>query len=776
MVFRESHRPVWPVVMQQCRSLRLGLLLAFALVAAEAQAATELLSSIELSGDSYESRLTLEAEVEPLAESIEEMIETANLELSRSLEEDIRLPPDSLQPLASYLNLLLAELDEGAPTSLVSVELNEVQRDFLFNLYLDLVDQQLPPVEERRSYLEAAGFHYSAYLARRISELARQLGECIGAEYLADESRVNVREDLEACASDPASVTLWVNRLVVDQATEFDAAGIDIGEANQLLETQRRLYMGDPDTDIEGFPVESLLGLVQVTRNWYAASRGGGVAAPSAARSVMEELELIRRRGGISFDQLKSIAAALQKHLRRQQYFLARAYVPQQDFRAAGGDLRLAVSFGTLGEVALRDPDALHYSQDVLLNPFREYVGESVTSDIYEAYFAVNALPGVRIRSGLFEAGEQPGETQLVLDVEEQRYSVSLGSDNYGSEFTGEERVILTAEWYSPLGRGDNLSLGILQSIDPSDSTFGYFNYTLPVFGIDHELAVAYDSHEYTSIDGRLGTAVIVEGEVESYYVGYNYKWLRSKSLNVEFGLRAFERSSDTSVQLPSGADTQISEQFTEVTGGLLSTEGDVLISSLRMIAGWQATLLYAEQDEVTNFRVADSYTRLLVDLQGRMLLPWGPGADFSTLSGQILTAYTDDVLPSFEQTPLGGPFGVRAYQNFDFTADSLAFVSFDWRVDIGQHLFRDASSRNLLRLGIFAEAGYGEANAIGSVDDSWAVMSAYGLTLGYAWGDRLTLESSIAFPAYDDTSDDFTGVLSDDSYTAYFDLRYNLK
>jgi hemolysin activation/secretion protein len=312
-----------------------------------------------------------------------------------------------------------------------------------------------------------------------------------------------------------------------------------------------------------------------------------------------------------------------------------------------------------------------------------------------------------------------------------------------------------------------------LQSIDPNDSTFGFANYSIPLFNIAHELAFAWDSHEYDSIDSRLGSQVLIHGEVDSFYFGYNYKWRRSKGLNVQFGLRGFEKQSDTSVDLPSGGNTQISKQKTDVKGALISSGGDVLLRRSRTIVGWQASLLYGEQDDASNFRIADDYTRFALDSKSITVLPWGPGADISHLSVRFVGAYSDDLLPSFEQTPLGGPFGVRAYKSHDFTADTMAFLNLEWRVEVGQHLFGSLADDNSLRLGVFAEAGYGEANGFDTADDSSVDLSAYGLLLSYRWRESFTVEASLAFPGHDSTSDDFTGEITDDDYNFLFDVRY---
>lgn len=728
--------------------------------------------SVEVSGQTYKAEIDPEDDAVRVVDGLQDMVETANGELSELLREDLRFSRESLLPLADYLNFLFPELDLGAPETLMSVQLSETQLDRLLNLYFNLLEERIPNDADRRSYLQELGFSYSSYLARRLSEQAQQYGECLAAEAKTGDL-VSLRESAAACADGPPGQTIWVNRILITDPATLTADGIDGDEVEKLLETARQKYMGDPAQGIGGFPVENLLGLVQALSDVYAAGGYGGQVSAQMMVPVMEQLERMRRARGISFSQLQAISLELQSYLRQQGYFLADAYIPGQDFNQATGEVVIATAFGTLGDVSLNNPDDLHYANDVLLDPFRDFLGEKVSRDIYSAYFAVNDLPGVRIRSGLFEAGDQPGETRLVLDVEEERFRVSLAADNYGSEFTGEERAIVSLDWYSPLGQGDSLSLGILQSIDPADSTYGFVNYSLPLFNIAHELAASWDTHDYDSIDGRTGTQVLVHGEVDSLYIGYDYKWRRSKSANVQFGLRGFQKKSDTSVNLPTGSNTEISKQTTDVTGALISTEGDVLLRDWHAIVGWQATLLYGEQEDSSNFRVADDYIRFSLETKGLMVLPWGPGADVSHLSVRFVGAYSGDVLPSFEQTPLGGPFGARAFKSYDFTADSLAFLTLEWRVDVGQHLFGAAAVDNSLRLGVFAEAGYGEANGIGSAEDSWAEMSAYGLLLGYRWRDKFTIETSLALPGHDETSNDFRGEISDDDYTFLFDVRY---
>jgi len=738
-------------------------------------AATEVIpamtDALSASGEAYRADVRVDEAAAPAGDLLPALIDQANRELAGQLVDDVRFGRDDLEPLADYLNLLFPELDLGAPASLLATSLNEAQLDLLLNLYFTLLDSALPTDSSRSAYLADMGFAYPEYLARRLSELYQADGECFAARAAEDSAAVRVIESPEACAGAPGDQTIWVNRIAPPDLGE---AGIAETEVNELLESSRQRYMGDPYAGVGGYPIENLLGLVSALERVYSDSGTTLVESSASSDALMQQLDLMRRSRGMSFEELKSVSLDLQNYLRREGYFLANVYIPRQDFRKATGEVELAVSFGTLGEVTLRNGDTLHNSDEMLLAPFSEYLGGNVSRDIYSAYFEVNDIPGVRITSGLFEPGDNPGETRLVLDVEEQRYQFSLAADNYGSEFTGQERVIATADWYSPLGRGDKFTAGVLQSIDPADSTFGFASYNLPIFSLDHELAISYDAHSYDSVDGRLGNQVLIEGEVESLYAGYDYKWMRSKGLNLRIGFRAFDKQSDTQVRLPLGQGAnQVSDQTTDVQGGLIATDGDILMPASRTILGWQASVLYGEQDESGSNSFAEDYTRLSLEWKALTVLPWGPGADISHLAVRFVGAYSDDFLPSFEQTPLGGPFGVRAYESNDFTADTMALLSMDWSVDVGQHLFGDLAGQNDLKVGMFAEAAWGEANGFGSADDSTAELSAYGLLMTYRWRDKLTIDVSLALPGHDSVSDDFSGEISDDDYTALFDIRY---
>ena len=154
-------------------------------------------TSITISGQIYEAELVPEDEAVEAMDGLRELVETANMELTTQLREDLRFSRGSLSPLADYLNYLYPELDLGAPETLLSIELSETQLDRLLNLYFELLEERLPADSDRHSYLEGMGFSYTDFLARRLSEQLQQIGECFAVKKEGEEFK-SILPDLQS--------------------------------------------------------------------------------------------------------------------------------------------------------------------------------------------------------------------------------------------------------------------------------------------------------------------------------------------------------------------------------------------------------------------------------------------------------------------------------------------------------------------------------------------------------------------------------------------------
>jgi len=162
---------------------------AFPLAPLAAEVIPAFTPSLSASGEAYRADVRVDGEA---AADLPALIERANAELAEQLADDLRFARDDLAPLAEYLNLLFPELDLGAPTSLLSVSLNDAQLDLLLNLYFALSDEALPTDSSRSAYLADMGFDYRHYLARRLSELYEAAGECLAAQAEEDVAAVTV--------------------------------------------------------------------------------------------------------------------------------------------------------------------------------------------------------------------------------------------------------------------------------------------------------------------------------------------------------------------------------------------------------------------------------------------------------------------------------------------------------------------------------------------------------------------------------------------------------
>lgn len=712
-------------------------------------------------------------------------------------------------------------------------ELQKAHLYELFNLYSNLSSTEQPSGinvlgPAGKSYLDDIGFNITDFLARRFNELARERGLCVlaksqGGTEMPAPYALEIESNADACLAEVREQTIWVkslNLLPNDAAADKRALEeIDQRTIDELVEKKRSEFMAPAGLPAELVDPIEIIQLAKIIGQLFDDSVGGRLLTSNISSSLGLQLEKldaqlrnIRRPLGISFYELETIADQLGKYIQGKGYFLSNVYVPKQNFEGAIGEIELRAAFGILGEVCIEDvcvksekncsaaidacldignQEGGVKSTEVILKPFRAYLDLATTTKIYDAYYRINDLPGVTITSGLFERGVEPGETKLQLRVEEESFDFNLVADNLGSELTGEQRFLGQADWFSPLGLGDKLSGTVLQSSSPANSTYGGISYSLPIFNISHLLTASWSSQAYETLDARSRPQVSIAGDVIETSIGYDYKWRRSQELNLQTGLQLFTKESDVQVTLPEQNNKSLGTQQVEVEGALLRTNGNYLQANLNSIITWDASVMYGQPKGVIDSSLDNDYTRLALNSeimtlfsisnpfrkQGSQNVDCSDGSRdresnpciTNRVSFRLIGSYSEDILPSFEQTPLGGPYGVRAFNISDFSADSLLLARSQWEVQ----LLNDRDKN--LWLGFFFEGGYGEANGSSGEPKSTAYLGGYGLSVNFSWSEQFSLETSISFPAFDDASADFEGVFSNDSSRLLFNLRYSL-
>lgn len=391
-----------------------------------------------------------------------------------------------------------------------------------------------------------------------------------------------------------------------------------------------------------------------------------GFKVTGATIATEEELQVVLAEFAgkpLTMKEMELAAQSVANHLRAKGYPLVQAYLPPQ--RVDGGLVEIAVQEGRL------DPDAGNSGVTVVS------AGERVITEILEQFIASGTKPGQPLRmadlergvllasdlAGIksvktqIEPGMQPGSTQIKATVEETPMAIgTLSSDNFGSRYTGTDRVQAQLLINSPFEHGEQLGLNLVQT---SDSQNVKLTGSLPV-----------------GTDGlRLGASYMDA----SANFGLEQVTIDLSSKSTIWGLNAaypLIRSAQTNLNLSGGYEQK--HFITDLTWG---RENDRTLDVLTLALGgdfidplggqvrWQSSLATGRADlsahkldeakDATNAKTAGSFSKLNwqasrfanIDESNR----WSWLASFS---GQ----WASKNLDSAEKFQLGGPNGVRAY------------------------------------------------------------------------------------------------------------------
>ena len=241
---------------------------------------------------------------------------------------------------------------------------------------------------------------------------------------------------------------------------------------------------------------------------------------------------------------------------RNAGYLVAKAYVPAQN--AKSGTLRIKIVPGKYGTVTLKNESLVRdwFMQGVLDTAL---AGETyIHKDRLErAMLLMSDLAGAGVPRIAIGPGRVPETSDFVFGVPEgRRFDGYLLGDNYGSPYTGRNRLSGGVNLNSPLGIGDRLSVeGILS--EDTNLKNGRIAYSAPIgydglraeisaFRTSYVLGSVYDVLDATgTADGIAGTVTyaLKRQSDENIYLSGNYthKSLNDNILGASFAHRLID-------------------------------------------------------------------------------------------------------------------------------------------------------------------------------------------------------------------------------------------
>ena len=361
---------------------------------------------------------------------------------------------------------------------------------------------------------------------------------------------------------------------------------------------------------------------------------------------------------------LLDAADKVKSFYRQKGYFLAQAYLPQQELRVGVTKLvEIAVIEGRFGEVSSNLPADVRVSKTLIDGILSKEIkpGEVITEQRLERpLLLVSDLPGVNVKSDI-RPGNAVGLANVTANVEKRpTVDGNWEFDNHSSRFIGEFRASLGLNLNNPLGVGDQLSMKLIGSDDRF--YFARVAYALPVNYYGTRMGLSYSEFGYRLAQPEFA-ALRSNGAGKVVTAFGFHPIIRQRNANLIFQGAVEEKYlTDKTDSIP----TVEERKFLTTKVGMVGDWRDGLLGgglnsfSLVYTEGYvdiRPEAFRATDQGATGLRTQGRYSKENYDYRRLQKITNAVTFLFSA-QGQ----FANKNLPSAERSGLGGPSGVRAY------------------------------------------------------------------------------------------------------------------
>jgi hemolysin activation/secretion protein len=374
----------------------------------------------------------------------------------------------------------------------------------------------------------------------------------------------------------------------------------------------------------------------------------------------------------LDFNGLNDAASRIQRYYRERGYFLAVAYLPQQEIK--DGIVEIAVLEGRLGQINLQvDPKTRlkeSYARSILDAHLK--TGDLITENALERpLLLLRDLPDMEVTSELGPSKTQLGAADLTVKLSENRRPVSgyVDADNYGNRFSGEYRLGINLNTGNLTGYGDLLSFRGFLTND-SLMEFGRISYVIPVGPYGTRIGASATAFDYEL--GKDFAAAQSNGDGQVYTLYALHPFLRTRNANL------FVQAAAEHKDLVDRIDSVGIREDRKINSGKLGVVGDFrdrLLSgglnsySVTATGGkleLDPTTAVGDAAPGTGLNTAGNFSKLNIEARRLQRV-----SDSFSLLLAYAAQLADKNLASAEKMSLGGPNGVRAYPVGEAPGDS---------------------------------------------------------------------------------------------------------
>ncbi|ADG94763.1 Polypeptide-transport-associated domain protein ShlB-type [Arcobacter nitrofigilis DSM 7299] len=373
----------------------------------------------------------------------------------------------------------------------------------------------------------------------------------------------------------------------------------------------------------------------------------------------------------LNFNQLQEVTSIVTKYYRSKKYFVARAYLPVQDINKNNGVITITIIEGNYGKFNLKNNSLVKDSivQGMLDDAKRDNIVS--TNTLERAMLIINDTPGVKVTSADVMPGADVGTSDFSITTEKtKRFDGYILADNYGSRYTGKNRIMAGVNINSPFKIGDKISLSGLLS-NKTDLKNGRVAYSAPLMsnGLRGELSYSKTTYalgdKYSSLDAK--------GNSTALDATFTYPIIRTRLENLNASLNIAKKN------LKDEINAQDDTTKKDVKSLSLGLDYDKSYLAFNLPSTSKVSFNYTygklsfddaskESDDKAGANTNGNYSKINLDLSNSIDLTNKLSLNTS-LNLQYALAHKN--LDGSEDLSIGGAYGVKLYPDSEVSAEN---------------------------------------------------------------------------------------------------------
>ncbi|MDX4064936.1 ShlB/FhaC/HecB family hemolysin secretion/activation protein [Aliarcobacter skirrowii] len=373
----------------------------------------------------------------------------------------------------------------------------------------------------------------------------------------------------------------------------------------------------------------------------------------------------------LSFNQIQEITTLITKIYRQKGYFVARAYIPEQNIYTQNGVLKINIIEGNYGEFKLENKSLVKDS--ILQSNLDDIKDKDIvsTNTLERAMLIINDTPGAVVTKADVRPGKEVGTSDFLIGTEvTNRINGYLIGDNYGSQYTGKHRIMTAVDINSPFNIGDKISAFGFTS-EKEGLLSGKLAYEFPIHanGTRGEISYSKTTYELGSSYKELDAV----GQSDSLTGRVTYPILKTRVENLDSYVEVSYNKMKDEIQ---SVDSKVKKDSYTATTGLDYTKDSLVFNkNSQTRAGVSITfgrLSFNDKDDKESDKnganTQGQFSKINIEL-GKDLdifdsLKWSN-------SLQMQYALGNKNLDGSQDLSVGGINGVKFYQDGEESAEN---------------------------------------------------------------------------------------------------------